>query len=142
MIWAPKVKGKTSQQDNPNNGGFTLVEVLIATLVLVAAIVPLMNAFIHGARWTAESRDLITALNLAQGKLEELKNKPYASLEAGEPTDPDQPPRPFTGYPEYTYRISVFENDKKNLKTITIKIYDAATSREILSLTMDRGDWR
>ncbi|TYP53295.1 type IV pilus modification PilV family protein [Thermosediminibacter litoriperuensis] len=142
MISARKVGGKSSQWDDTNNSGFTLIEVLIATLILVAAIVPLMTAFIHGARWTAESRDLITAVNLAQGKLEELKNRPYASLESGEPVDPNQPPRPFTGYPEYTYRLAVIENDEKNLKTITIKIYEAATGKEVVSLTMDRGDWK
>lgn len=128
--------------DSRGNSGFTLIEVLIATLVLVAAIVPLMTAFIHGARWTAESRDLITTVNLAQGKLEELKNRPYNKLEEGEPTDPNQQPRPFTDYPEYTYRLVVNENGEKNLKTITIIIYEAATDREVISLTMDKGDWK
>ncbi|MGQ9712374.1 MAG: type IV pilus modification PilV family protein [Desulfotomaculales bacterium] len=127
--------------------GFTLTEVLIAVLILVAAIIPLMTAFIHGTRWTAESRDLITAVNLAQGKLEELKNRTYANLEAGEPTDPNQPPRSFTGYPGYAYRVAVAEIDvsgdgKNDLKTVTAAVYETATGREVVSLTMDRGDWQ
>lgn len=120
--------------DSRGNSGFTLIEVLIATLVLVAAIVPLMTAFIHGARWAAESRDLITAVNLAQGKLEELKNRPYVDLKEEESY--------FDDYPEYTYRLVVNENGEKNLKTITIIIYEAATDREVISLTMDKGDWK
>ncbi len=129
-------------------GGFTLVEVLIAVLVLTVAIVPLMTAYIHGARWTAEARDLITAVNLAQGKLEELKNRAYHSLEAGEPTDPEGPPGSFPGHPEYVYRVAVFETDlsgdgEPDVKTVTVAVYEAAHGAdEVVSLTMDRGKWR
>lgn len=144
----PRKAGKNRRRwDGLGNSGFTLIEVLIAVLILVAAIIPLMTAFIHGARWTAESRDLITAVNLAQGKLEELKNRPYAKLEEGEPTDPNQTPPSFPGYPGYTYRVAVSETDvsgdgKNDLKTVTVAVYESATGREVVSLTMDRGDWK
>jgi len=146
-VTAPRKAGKNRRRwVGAGNSGFTLTEVSIAVLVLVAAIVPLMTAFVYGARWTAESRDLITAVNLAQGKLEELKNRTYANLEAGEPTDPNQPPRSFTGYPGYAYRVAVTEIDvsgdgKNDLKTVTVAVYETATGREVVSLTMDRGDW-
>lgn len=145
---APRRVGKSRRRwDGPGNGGFTLTEVLIAVLILVAAVVPLMTAFIHGTRWTAESRDLIAAVNLAQGKLEELKNRPYAKLEEGEPTDPSQAPPSFPGYPGYTYLVAVSKTDvsgagKNDLKTVTVAVYETATGREVVSLTMDKGDWK
>ncbi|MDN5346866.1 MAG: hypothetical protein PWP65_430 [Clostridia bacterium] len=148
MIVLRKAGKNRHRWNSLDNSGFTLIEVLIAVLVLVAAIVPLMTAFIHGTRWTAESRDLITAVNLAQGKLEELKNRPYVNLEAGEPTDPNQPPRSFTGYPRYAYGVAVSliavpeGANAKNVKTVTVAVYDTATGREVVSLTMDKGDWK
>jgi len=129
-------------------GGFTLVEVLIAVLVLTVAIVPLMTAYLHGTRWTAEARDRIVAANLAQGKLEELRNRTYHDLEAGEPTDPAEPPGVFLDHPEYVYRVAVSETDlfgdeAPDVKTVTVAVYEAAhAAEEIVSLTMDRGKWR
>ncbi|MGB9868282.1 MAG: type IV pilus modification PilV family protein [Bacillota bacterium] len=127
--------------------GYTLVEVLLATVLLVAAVVPLMTALINGARWTVESRDIVVALNLAQGKLEELKNKPYAVLEQGEPLDPSSPAGSFAGYPDYAYRLEVSQIDvsgdgRRDVKTVKVVIYHAATDRQVLALTMDKGDWK
>ncbi|KXG76027.1 hypothetical protein AN618_16990 [Fervidicola ferrireducens] len=129
------------------SGGFTLIEVLLAALIITTALVPIMDTFVRGALWTAQAEDMIVALNLAQSKLEELKNRPYDDLEAGEPLDPGHQPEPFPDYQEYSYRITVSESSasgrgENNIKTVMVTIYDTATGRKIISLTMDKGDWR
>lgn len=129
------------------NKGFILVEVLLAALIITAALVPIMDAFVRGALWTAQAEDMIVALNLAQSKLEELKNRPYEYLEAGEPLDSGHQPKPFDNYPEYSYRITVLESSasgsgENNIKTVTVTVFDTATEKELVSLTMDKGDWK
>ncbi|MCL6449093.1 MAG: type II secretion system GspH family protein [Armatimonadetes bacterium] len=126
--------------------GFTLVEVLIAAVILVAVVIPLMASFINATRWTAEAQALLTAANLAQGKLEEAKNKPYVEVQ-NEPADSGQPPVPFADYPGYTCRITVSEytgNDpdiRGHLKTVTATVYyETLGGQKTVSLTMDKGD--
>jgi len=142
-VIVPRKAGKSRRgwEGWGNAAGFTLPEVLVAVLVLIAAIVPLMTAFIYGTRWTAESRDLITAVNLAQGKLEELKNVTFEEVK-NEPAVPDAPLLTFDGYPGYSYRVIVSGAEGTHLKTVTVAVYyEAATGRKNVSVTMDRGDW-
>lgn len=127
--------------------GFTLVEVLIAAVILAAVVIPLMASFINATRWTAEAQALLTAANLAQGKLEEVKNRRYDQV-LNEPDDPSKPPVPFADYPGYAYRINVSEYTrddhpylKRHLKTVTATVYyETPGGQKTVSLTMDKGD--
>ncbi|MDN5331983.1 MAG: hypothetical protein PWP45_1208 [Tepidanaerobacteraceae bacterium] len=123
--------------------GFTLVEVLLATLVIIVATIPLMDAFFQGTKWVAESREMITALNLAQMELEKLKNIEYDELDDLEVAGPV----PFEEYPEYKYQLFVEEYDSgddetEGVKRIKVTVYDADTLKELATLVTDRGDWR
>ncbi|SHM30851.1 hypothetical protein SAMN05660826_00749 [Caldanaerovirga acetigignens] len=118
-------------------GGFTLVEVLLATLIIVVATVPIMNAFFQGTRWTAESREMIMALNLAQMVLEKLYDKEYDELDASEVTEPIS----FDEYPQYKYQILVEDNGIEGIKRIKVTVYDADTMKELATLVTDRSDW-
>lgn len=126
--------------------GFTLVEVLIAAVILAAVVIPLMTSFINATRWTAEAQALLTAANLAQSKLEEAKNKPYVEVQ-NEPADSSKPPVPFADYPDYACRITVSEytgDDQDligHLKTVTATVfYETPGGQKTVSLTMDKGD--
>ena len=124
-------------------GGFTLVEVLLAALVIVVATVPLMDAFFQGTRWVAESRKMITALNLAQMMLEKMNNMEYDKLDGLEITEPI----PFEEYPEYKYQLLVEDYNSgddaaEGVKRIKVTVYDADTMKELATLVTDRGDWR
>ena len=55
-----------------NREGMSLIEVIVATLLLAIAIIPLLQFFITGSTLTATARHEVTALNFAQ-ELEELK---------------------------------------------------------------------
>ncbi|MCF6097170.1 type II secretion system GspH family protein [Thermovorax subterraneus] len=119
-------------------GGFTLVEVLLATLIIIVATVPLMDAFLQGTRWTAESREMITAVNLAQMVLEKLDDIEYDKLDASEVTEPI----PFGEYPQYKYQLLVEGYGIEGIKRIKVTVYDADTMKELATLVTDRSDWR
>ncbi|MGQ9824078.1 MAG: type IV pilus modification PilV family protein [Desulfotomaculales bacterium] len=126
--------------------GFTLIEVLIAAVILVAVVIPLMTSFINATRWTAEAQALLAAANLAQSKLEEVKNKPFGEVQ-NEPTGSGEPPVPFVDYPGYACRITVSEYTGDDpylighLKTVTATVfYETPGGQKTVSLTMDKGD--
>ncbi|MBU4532119.1 MAG: prepilin-type N-terminal cleavage/methylation domain-containing protein [Eubacteriales bacterium] len=60
--------------------GFTLPEVLIATLVLLIALIPLLGLFEKGSRSSVAGWEQVTAVSLAQGEMEKLKRMPYRNL--------------------------------------------------------------
>ena len=54
--------------------GFTYIELLIALAILGVLFVPVMHLFSYSVHSSGESRDLITATNLARWQMERLKN--------------------------------------------------------------------
>lgn len=60
--------------------GFTLLEVLLATLLVVGGFIFLLQAMAVGLFAGGDNEGQLIALNLSQEKLEELRNKSYASV--------------------------------------------------------------
>ncbi|MDQ7790528.1 MAG: prepilin-type N-terminal cleavage/methylation domain-containing protein [Clostridia bacterium] len=83
--------------------GFTLVEVLVATLILSIALVPLLGLFAKGARVSAAGWVHVTATSLAQGEMERLKRAPFRSLANADYRNFEAP------FEEYTRRVEVAE---------------------------------
>ncbi|MCG0277593.1 MAG: prepilin-type N-terminal cleavage/methylation domain-containing protein [Thermanaeromonas sp.] len=120
--------------------GFTLLEVVVSVAILGMALVPLIEYIVLATRWTASSREDLTALALAQSKIEEIKGKPFEGVR-NEPEDPQEPPVTFTENPSFSYRVSVQESGRY-LKTVTVTVfYEDASGRKEVSLTADKG-WR
>lgn len=70
--------------------GFTLIEVLIALIILVIGVVAIVGAFSKGMLSSSDVENMDLALNIAQGKLEEIKDSGYANLTTSGPTvDPN-----------------------------------------------------
>lgn len=121
--------------------GFTLLEVLLATLLLAAGIVPLIWAFNTGMLSATnagilpngstfissdvESIDL--AVNLAQAKMEEIKNKTFSSI-AGESK------AAVPNFGSYNQSVMVTSIDA-NLKQVDVTVYWTTQGKEI-SLTL------
>ena len=57
------------------NGGFTLIETLIATVVLLTGLVAVASMFASSTRRNINNRKEFTAAILAQNKIEELKDE-------------------------------------------------------------------
>lgn len=62
------------------NAGFSLVEILVAVVILAIIVVPLLHGFISSARTNAKAREVIQATTAGQNVMEELKNIPLKQL--------------------------------------------------------------
>ena len=70
---------KRDSRNKQSNKGFTLVEVLVAILVLSIIVVPLLTAFVMSAKTNSKARQTMRATTVAQNVLEDMKSH---SLEA------------------------------------------------------------
>lgn len=109
---------------SPNQSGMSLIEVMVAFVILTILTAPLISCFVAGNALAAAARNDVAALSLAQQKLEEIKAKPYA-LVRPEQAEPDHLPLPlaesYNGI--FSYKVAVVEDAMKNLKTVTVTIY-------------------
>lgn len=72
-----------------NSRGVTLIEVLVAIILLGTALVPIFWIFIFGTRHTAKISDIITATYLASEKMEILKSKRFELIKVVNDSDHD-----------------------------------------------------
>jgi len=80
---------------NFNHYAFTLVEIVIATVILAIAVLGVMSAFISGTKLVAASKYRLQAINYAQQILENLRQEVRADtwdsgnlrLTSGSPID-------------------------------------------------------
>lgn len=63
------------KKEKNSNQGFTLVEVLVAVVVLAIVVIPLLNSFFSAARANAKAKKLMDATTAAQNIFEELKGE-------------------------------------------------------------------
>ncbi|MBI4888901.1 MAG: hypothetical protein HY824_17510 [Acidobacteria bacterium] len=62
---------------SPGDGGSSLVEVLLATLLLATSLAALAQMLVLGIRATAEAHETTHAVALASQKIEELRAAPF-----------------------------------------------------------------
>ncbi len=63
-----------------NNGGFTLLELMIAVSVLIVALVGLLGVFSHMISLNENSGKLTLVVAACQAKLEEMRNSTFSNL--------------------------------------------------------------
>lgn len=63
-----------------NQKGFTLVEVLLSVVILTVGILLIAELQITGAKGNKNSKDMSSAVILAESKIEELKDVGFSSL--------------------------------------------------------------
>jgi len=66
--------------------GFTLLEILITLIILTIGVIALTGAFSSGMFASTDVENVDLALNIAQAKMEEIKNTAFASLADSGPT--------------------------------------------------------
>ena len=65
--------------------GFTIIEALVAQVILITVALAIWSVFIAGSRYNAESEDRTIAANIAQLKMEEIMNTPFRYIVADHP---------------------------------------------------------
>jgi prepilin-type N-terminal cleavage/methylation domain-containing protein len=75
--------------------GVSIVEVMVALIVMGIGLMAAMRALPESSVKTTRSRNMTTAVNIAQEKIEELMGMPYgaADLAGGDHDDPTNPIR-------------------------------------------------
>ena len=101
--------------------GFSLLEVLLASLILAGAVSGLAHLVAYAADQTVASRRQATALVLAQGKLEELRSASGLVVSPFDALDRD-----YEGYADrpdlFRRRWSITRFDADDPKTLVLRV--------------------
>ena len=99
----------------PHRGGFTLLEVLIVIVLFGVGVIAVISLFSSGMAGALDSENTTIAVNLAQERMEEIRNLAYGSVvnEDKEAVD---------GFPVFQREVMVTEPET-NLKEVTVKVY-------------------
>ena len=116
--------------------GFTLIEILIATVIITVASLGVVSLTIGIIRGNSFSKRLTIATTLAQDRLENVKRLGYSNAGTAAGTENYGTIANYAGYKRVT---SVADNTPdSNIKTIEVKVYwesdkSPATIRTIIS---------
>ena len=97
------------------SGGFTLLEVLLALLLITLGTLALSQAFSVGLFTSAEDESILTSTNLAQEKMEEIRNKTYSSIS-------NEARAAVSGFSNYEREV-VVTTPVTNLKQVSVNVY-------------------
>ena len=95
------------------NNGFTLLEVIIATVILTVGVSAIIMALNSGVFASSDAENVDLALNIAQAKMEEIKNTSFASLaDSGPTTD--------ANFPRFSTTVNVAEGHNPMQVDVTV----------------------
>lgn len=117
----------------PKRRGFTLVEVLVATVVLTIGLLGALTAFSMASRVTGAATNDTMVTFLAQQKLAEIRLSTWSDLRPGVTTGDFGPE-----YPDYLWRLTVRQPSGEHVFPVDLIIYapEAGRTREIRFTTM------
>lgn len=113
---------------NKKSGGFTLIEVLIAIVILSVGLLGMAALTVGIINGNKFSNDLTTATTLAQDKMEDIRRLGYS----GTPTSDDTTTEDYGAITDYAAYKSVTVTDvytagtawpPDGMKTITVTVY-------------------
>ncbi len=120
------------------SGGFTVIEVLVATVIISIVLAPLATAYMLHHRASVRAGAETTALMLAQDRLEELKARPYAEV-AGTAFRWFTEVPGYEQYAGYGYEVEV-STGALRVKTITVTVtYPTLDGTGTLALQTERA---
>ncbi|MFA6320373.1 MAG: prepilin-type N-terminal cleavage/methylation domain-containing protein [Candidatus Omnitrophota bacterium] len=105
--------------------GFTLLEVLLAVVFLAAGSIFLLQAIGSGLFAGNINETEIVAINLAQEKMEFVRNTAYASIASEARAD-------VSGFPAYQREVVVTDATlQHNIKKVVVKVYYTIKNTEL-----------
>lgn len=118
--------------DRRGDGGFTLIEVTAALLIVMVAIYAALDLFVHSRRYQAGAWNINTASFAAAAVLEQMKRASFEEVV-------DMPRSVHPEYPFYDYSVSVSPGVFENMKTVTVSVfYRSGGGEKKLSLMMEK----
>jgi type IV pilus assembly protein PilV len=111
---------KICKNTNKKHSGFTLIEVMIALVILATGLLALMTMQIVSIRANAFSSEMTYASMLAQGRLEQIRNMSYDSIAAGNDTVPASDATKGTKYDVQTTVAD--DTPATDMKTVTLTV--------------------
>lgn len=123
-----------------NERGITLIEVLIAVVVLSVGVLAVGQLFPAGSRSQVTARMTTTASYLAQERLEQLNCLPFtaADLSAGRHPTSGTDPVGDSGQYGLFYEVTAMASPLANLKRVTVTVQWAGGSRSVSTTTYVR----
>lgn len=116
------IKTQTQKNFIKKESGFTLIEVMIALVILATGLLALMTMQIVSIRANAFSSEMTYASMLAQSRFEQIRNMAYDSITAGTVND-TVPASVATKGTEYKVETRVVDNTPAtDMKTVTLTI--------------------
>jgi len=105
-----------SLKSKPNSSGFTLIELMVATFVLALVLVAILGSYITCLDLVELSKNTSVAMNIAQTKMEEIKNSTYTQIK----TNYDRVPFAITGLTGMG--VSYVDNTNPDLLQVTVTV--------------------
>lgn len=103
--------------------GFTLLEVLLATLVITLGFFALLQVFSLGLFASRDNESVLVATQLAQEKMDEIRNKSYASIA-------NEAKAAVTGFSDFQREV-VVTTPQTDLKQVSVNVYWNTKSVEL-----------
>jgi type IV pilus assembly protein PilV len=109
--------------------GFTLIEVMIALVVMSIGLTALAAVQISAIRGNAFSKRMTTAVSIADGKMEQIKNGSYASIISESSTQVTQSNMNFARQVTVTNNIAPLTNTK--MVNVTVSWSEGSKSHSV-----------
>jgi prepilin-type N-terminal cleavage/methylation domain-containing protein len=95
--------------------GFTLLELLLTVIIIVSALFPLLQILSKAILASAGTESEITALNLAQSRMEDLRNLAYGNISS-------ETKASVAAFPNFKREVMV-TTPRPNLKNVKVIVY-------------------
>jgi len=112
----------------PSRNGFTLLEIIITMVILSLGILVLSQAFSMGMLASRDVENVDLALNIAQAKMEEIRNTSFSNIGSSGPTND-------SNFSNFTTTITVTGTDPKQVGvTVAWNVQGGSTSVALTTL--------
>ncbi len=123
MTFTKPTHGRNSNKRNPQSG-FTLLEVMLATMIFVFAFLPIVDLYSTGLAGSDDSERLTVSLHAAQKKMESMIRLGYGNVAVG------QQKVELEGLPKFENVLEIMPPDANGVVTIVQTYFvDAANQK-------------
>lgn len=117
-----------------NEQGMTLLEVLVALVILSLALVTMLGRFSLAGRLNADTYRYNAALTLAQSKMEEIKNTSFNNITSVAMTNFSEE-SDYAQFQGMSYAVDVVNNGHLKTVTVTVSYDDAGIPKQLQLVT-------